>query len=190
MRRLGIVAVGLALVAGVTTGCRSSGYSNAEVEGTVAAVQTASAGLLATAPTAALIPRPTTLPTRIPVTRPSATPTRNICDNPTPGPYGLPMGLPGLPPRYSPQEAVGLVRAALDHEGTCPASAPVPGWAAVFDCSARAWQIANECFQQEMPILDSLPSGSGYAIWRVFEEDTRVIPLTDNAAQMMQPIQP
>ena len=34
MRRLGIVVVGLALVVGITTGCRSSGYSKAEVEGT------------------------------------------------------------------------------------------------------------------------------------------------------------
>jgi hypothetical protein len=47
MKRLAIAAVGLALVVGVTiTGCRSSGYSQAEVEGTVAALLTASANNL------------------------------------------------------------------------------------------------------------------------------------------------
>jgi len=43
LKRLALAAVGLALVASTTTSCRSSGYSQAEVEGTVAAAQTASA---------------------------------------------------------------------------------------------------------------------------------------------------
>jgi len=51
MRRLGIVAVGLALVVGMTTGCGSSGYSKAEVEGTVAASLTASAERVPPTPT-------------------------------------------------------------------------------------------------------------------------------------------
>jgi hypothetical protein len=51
MNRLAIAAVGLALVVGVTTGCRSSGYSQAEVEGTVAASLTASAEHLIPTPT-------------------------------------------------------------------------------------------------------------------------------------------
>ena len=54
MKRLGIVAVGLALVVGIATGCRSSGYSQAEVEATVAAEKTAMAE---TPPTS--VPTPT-----------------------------------------------------------------------------------------------------------------------------------
>jgi hypothetical protein len=192
MKRLAIAAVGLAAMVSITTGCRSSGYSQAEVEGTVAAAQTASADLLVTAPTGAPSPLPTSPPIKIPVTRPSATPIRNICANSTPGPYGLGYANEPYvpPPLYSPQEAVGLVRAALDHEGTCPADLPVPGWAAVFDCSARSWLIAGLCLQQERPVLDSIPSGPDYAAWRLYETDARVIPMTDAAAQLMQPIQP
>jgi hypothetical protein len=188
MRRLGIVAVGLALVVvGLTAGCGSSGYSRDDVEGTIAAVRTSDASLLAAVPTATLPPSPS--PARIPITRPSATAIRNICDKSTPGPYGLNIGYPAPPPpRYSAQEAVGLVRAVLGQEPECPSqSAPVLGWAAVFDCSGRAWEVAAECFERQAPILNYLPTESGYAIWQVYEDDARVILLSDVAAQLMHP---
>jgi hypothetical protein len=51
MKRLVIAAVGLALVAGITTGCGCSGYSKAEVEATVAASLTASAEQVRPTPT-------------------------------------------------------------------------------------------------------------------------------------------
>jgi hypothetical protein len=52
VKRLTVGALGLALIVGLTTGCASSGYSQAEVEGTVTAAQTETARLLVKAPTA------------------------------------------------------------------------------------------------------------------------------------------
>jgi hypothetical protein len=52
MKRLGVAVLGLALIVSMATACRSSGYSQAEVEATVAAAQTADASSLAVALTA------------------------------------------------------------------------------------------------------------------------------------------
>jgi hypothetical protein len=184
MKRLAITAVGLALVVGVTTSCGSSGYSQAEVEGTVAAVQTASAELLARVPSPTAPPPPTKPPTKIPVTPPpvSPVPTASQACGQCPG-----MGY--VPHRYSRQEAIGIVRAALDHEFVCPPDYPAKRWAVACDCQAGL-RVAALCHEQEGPPLDFIPSGPDYAVWRVYEEDARVIPLTDAAAQLMQPMPP
>ena len=100
----------------------------------------------------------------------------------------LPSPTPFPTARYSLDEAVGLVRAALDHEdqGVCPGKIR---WAAEYS-GGRSWLVAAACVAEFNygPPIGLIPPGWNNRLWRLYEDDGRVIPLTDRAVEWMQPL--
>ena len=92
-------------------------------------------------------------------------------------------------PRYAPYEAVGFVRAALDHEGSCSGvrDAHFERWAAWFDAAGQSWLVSYFCSAESGPVLAVLPGDTDLPVWRFYEDSNRVIPLTDYAADFMRP---
>lgn len=89
------------------------------------------------------------------------------------------------PPRYTYEEAIGLVRVRLPFGAKCSAYGVERegNWGALFD-NQGAWWVEMRCGDRDEPRMEEAWSGSGTE-WRVYEDSGQVIPMTDNAAAFM-----
>jgi hypothetical protein len=176
MRRLGIVAVGLAVLVSLAFG--AGAFALYVWPGQEQAVSVRAAPTVSPAPTLPPVPSPSPVPTHPPV------PTVSL-------------------PRYTRDEAMGLVRAALQQQGYCPEAVPaelygIPmtpragtksHWSANFDRQRRTWSVAEFCYPegQQEPPADLIPPPEQANIWELIEDTGQVIPLNESAAALMRP---
>jgi hypothetical protein len=91
------------------------------------------------------------------------------------------------PPRYTSEEAIGIVRGALDHEGTC-STGPLPQhsqyalhWNTTFHPGRGLWTVTAFCGEGEGAIW------GGGGLWYLRDESGEVIPVSDLALDFMRP---
>jgi hypothetical protein len=94
---------------------------------------------------------------------------------------------PTLSPRYTYEEAIGLVRARLPFGAKCHTAYGFDqegNWGALFDRDHGVWWVEVWCGDQKEPRMDDVWRGLGTE-WHMYEDSGQVIPMTDNAAAFM-----